>query len=311
MGDPSTPVLSCGICIATHNRRGDLEHTLEVLAQLDPQPAEVLITADGCTDDTVEWVRAHYPQHQLTVNPQSRGSTGSRDTMFRAATSDIVLILDDDSHPIEPDFLAHLPRIFEAHPRVAVVNFPQRSDEFPESLQATDFGPPYFAGTYVNCASAIRRSAFLELGGYPAEFRIAYDEPDFALRCVSAGWQVRYETSLTIRHHYSGVMRNDLRMHQTHARNEFWSLLMRCPAPQLFAVALFRLVRQLGYARTRGVSWILQEPKWWWAALQGVPRCWKKRHAIPWPRYRAWMELVRRPITSETEWLAKFGGDPR
>jgi len=295
------------VCIATHNRRDDLENTLAVLAQLDPPPAEVLITADGCHDGTVEFVRAHYPQHRLTVNPIAGGSTGSRDTMFRSTAADIVLILDDDSHPIETDFLARLPRLFEENPRLAVANFPQRSDEFPESLQATDFGPSHFAGTYVNCATAIRRAVFIALGGYPAEFRIAYDEPDFALRCVSAGWQVRYETSLTIRHHYSGVMRNGMRMHHTHARNELWSVLMRCPAPQLFGVALFRAVRQFGYAWTRGPSWVVREPKWWLAALRGVPRCWKKRQPIPWPRYRAWMELVRRPIQSEAGWQAQFG----
>ena len=294
------------VCIATHNRRADLENTLAVLAHLDPPPAEVLITADGCTDGTVEWLRAQYPHHRLTVNAQARGSTGSRDAMFRAATSDIVLILDDDSHPIETDFLGRLPQLFESHPRAAVLTFPQRSDEFPGSLQATDFGPSYLAGTYVNCATAIRRAVFLELGGYPEEFRIAYDEPDFALRCVSAGWKVRYETSLTIRHHYSGVMRNEMRMHHTHARNELWSVWMRCPAPQLLAVALFRLARQFGYAWKRGLDWVAQEPRWWMAAIRGLPRCWSHRQPVPWPRYRAWMELVRRPIYDEAEWNAKF-----
>ncbi|MEA3207645.1 MAG: hypothetical protein QOE70_702 [Chthoniobacter sp.] len=300
--------LTAGVCIATHNRKDDLARTLRVLDALEPRPAELLITCDGCTDGTVEFLRAQYPQLQPIVNEQPRGSTGSRDAMFRAAKSDILLILDDDSYPIETDFLARLPRLFESHPRLAVANFPQRTDQYPESLTAGDFGLPHFAGTYVNCASAIRRAVFLELGGYPAEFRIAYDEPDFALRCVSAGWQVRYETSLTIRHHYSGVMRNELQMHQTHARNELWSVLMRCPAPQLFAVACFRLARQFGYAWHRGFAWAVQEPRWWLDALAGLPRCLAARRPVPWPRYRAWMELVRTPIRSEADWVAKFGG---
>jgi GT2 family glycosyltransferase len=306
-GIGSATALTVGVCIATHNRRADLERTLAVLAQLDPPPAELLITADGCTDGTVEFVRAHAPHSVLTVNPQARGSTGSRDAMFRMAKSDIILILDDDSHPIETDFLARLPRLFEQNPRLAVANFPQRSDEFSDSLGATDFGPSYFSGTYVNCAAAIRRSVFLELGGYPAEFFIAYDEPDFALRCVSAGWQVRHETSLTIRHHYSGVMRNELRMHHTHARNELWSVLMRCPAPQLFVVAAFRIARQFGHAVQRGPGWVVQEPKWWCAALAGVSRSLAQRHPVPWSCYRAWMQLVRQPLYSEADWLAKFG----
>ncbi len=299
--------LSVAICIATHNRREDLVRTLAVIDRLDPPPAEVLITADGCADGTIEFVRESYPQHSLIVNIEARGSTGSRHAMFHQATADIVLILDDDSYPIETDFLARLPRLFEDRPRLAVVHFPQRSDESPTSLTATDFGPSYFAGTYVNCAAALRRAAFLEVGGYPEEFRIAYDEPDFALRCLSAGWQVRFDTSLTIRHHYSGVMRSEMRMHHTHARNELWSVLYHCPAPQLALVGMFRLVRQFGYAWRRGGEWVVREPNWWLAALRGARSCWSKRQPLPWARYRAWMELIRQPIFSEAEWEKKFG----
>ena len=293
--------LSVSICIATHNRREDLAHTLSVLDRLAPAPAEIRITADGCTDGTIEFLREKYPQHPLTVNEIARGSTGSRDTMFREARGEIILILDDDSHPVEEDFLAHLPRFFEERPRLAVVHFPQRTDEFPESLEAADFGRSRFTGTYVNCATALRRSVFIALGGYPAQFRIAYDEPDFALRCICAGWQVRYETGLTIRHHYSGVARNELRMHHTHAKNELWSVFMRCPFPQLLVVALFRIVRQFGYGWSRGLDWALREPRWWLDCLRGLPRCLAERNPLPWPRYRAWMQLVRHPIFSEAD----------
>ena len=303
--------LRCAICIATRNRRDDLEKTLAVVARLHPPPAEVLVTADACTDDTVEWVRTHYPQHRLTANARALGSVGSRNAMFRDATSEIVLILDDDSYPIETNFLAHLARLFEQYPRAAIMTFPQRTDEFPESLNQPDFGPSYFAGTYVNCATAIRRSVFLDLGGYPDFFFNAYDEPDFTLRCVASGWQARYETSLTIRHHFTGAQRNEMRTHHNHARNELWSVLMRCPAPQLFAVALFRVARQFGYAWRRGLGWVVHEPKWWWTALRGIPKCWQHRRPIPWRRYRAWMDLIRQPIHSETEWLAKFCDKPR
>ena len=53
--------LTVAVCIATHNRREDLTRTLGELARLDPAPDAVLITADGCTDGTVELVREAYP----------------------------------------------------------------------------------------------------------------------------------------------------------------------------------------------------------------------------------------------------------
>ena len=299
--------LTCAVMIATRNRRDDLARTCAVLRKLDPAPDEVVICADGCTDDTVDFLRQNYPDFQLTVHPTGLGSTRSRDELMRAAKSDLVLSLDDDSNPIEPDAIARIRTIFTENPRVAVASFPQRTDEFPASLTATDFGPPHLDGTYVNCACAFRRSVFCELGGHFGPFWNAYDEPDFAVRCAAAGWQVRFDPTVTIRHYFSGVNRNHLRMHHLHARNEIWSVLMRCPMPQLFAVMLFRAARQFAFAWKWSWRWIFCEPRWWLACLVGAPAALARRKPVPWDRYRAWMELVRHPITDAVVWEAKFG----
>ncbi len=299
--------LSCGVTIATHNRKEDLAATLGAIAQLPVQPDEVIICADGCTDDTAAFVRAEYPGHRLLINPASQGSITSRDAMMRQSRCDVLLSLDDDSHPIEPDFFVTLGTLFQREPRLAVLSFPQRSDEFPESLTATDFGPPQFVGTFWNSGAAIRRAAFLELGGYPGWFWHAYEEPDFALRSVASGWTVRTEPALTIRHRYTRALRNECRTHHFHARNELWSVMMRCPAPYLFPVLLFRAARQFGYAKKRGLGWLIREPLWWAKFAAGIPKCIAERRPIAWRRYRAWMQLVRHPISSEIEWTAKFG----
>jgi hypothetical protein len=104
---------------------------------------------------------------------------------------------------------------------------------------------------------------------------------------VAAGWQVRYETSLTIRHHFTSLQRNELRTHHRHSRNELWSVFLRCPAPQLFAVALFRIARQAVFARNAGSAGWPNEPKWWVACLAGLGRCLAARKPLPWPRYLA------------------------
>jgi hypothetical protein len=77
--------------------------------------------------------------------------------------------------------------------------------------------------------------------------------------------------------------------------------------PQIFAVAPFRAWRQFVYAGKRGWSWVWREPRWWWQCLGGIPRCLRERSALAWPRYRAWMQLVRTPLESTAEWEAKFG----
>ncbi len=298
------------ICIATHNRREDLTRTLRELARLEPPPAEIIIAADGCTDGTPEFVAREYPAARLIVHDEARGSIPSRNEMASVCTSEIFLSLDDDSYPIETDFISRVAQTFVENSALAVASFPQRTDEFPATLTQMDFGPSHFTGTYANSGAAIRRSVFDALGGYPDFFRHAYEEPDFALRCCAAGWQVWHETALTIRHYFTSAMRNEMRTHQRHARNELWSVLLRCPAPMLFGVAIFRIVRQAGYARSRGLSWLMREPRWWFACLAGMPRCLAERDPLPWKKYRAWMELVRTPIRSSEEWKGKFGEPP-
>jgi GT2 family glycosyltransferase len=302
--------LTVGICIATHNRCDELERTLTAIQSLQPPADEILIAADGCTDGTTELIRRFAPRVQLVIHPTALGSIPSRNELTRLCGSDIFVSLDDDSYPAEPNFIAGVRRIFESRPRLAVASFPQRTDEFPETLRAEDFGPPGFVGSYANSSAAIRREVFLNLGSYPDQFFHMYEEPDFALRCVCAGWEVRHEPSLTIRHHYTDRQRNELRIHHRNARNELWSVLMRCPAPQLLAVAVFRVFRQLIYAARRGPRWILREPQWWQQAAAGIADCLRQRQPLSWKKYLGWMRLARRPITDEATFREQFG-EPR
>ncbi|MEO6786063.1 MAG: glycosyltransferase [Chthoniobacteraceae bacterium] len=299
--------LRVAICITTHNRRAELERTLAQITALSPQPDELLIIADGCNDGTADFVRERSPHARLIIHEQGRGSIPSRNEMAAATTCEIFLSLDDDSYPLEPDAIARIRELFEMNGRLAVAAFPQRTDEFPDTLTARDFGGAKFVGTYANSSAAIRASVFKSLGGYPDSFFHMYEEPDFALRCVCAGWQVRYEPCVTVRHHFSQRERNEIRRHQQNARNELWSVLLRCPMPQLLAVAPFRAWRQFFHACKRGWPWVWREPRWWWQCLCGLSRCLRARRALRWPRYRAWMGLVRSPLFSEEEWIGKFG----
>lgn len=283
--------------ITTRNRRPDLERTCAVLDQLAPAPDEILICADGCTDSTGEFLAAKSAPYRIFTTTEGRGSIPNRDMLMRHATAEIVLSLDDDSYPLEQDAIARVRQLFAENPRLAVAAFPQRSDEFPETLAATDFGGPQRVATYASSSAALRRSVYLELGGYEISYRHIYEEPDYALRCFAADYEVRREPALTVRHHFTSAQRNEIRNHHSQARNEFWSVLRRCPFPQWPAVAIFRAIRQFTYACRRGPRWVLREPLWWCAALAGMPRALCERRPIPWAKYLAWMRLLRRPET--------------
>lgn len=288
---PEKPVPSVSVMITTKNRVGDLRRTCQVLRQLDPPPLEILITADGCTDGTIEFVRSELPNVKLIVNDPGKGSVLSRDCMIREAQGDLVLALDDDSYPEQLDCLARILPLFQRNPKLAVLHFPQRTDEYPKTLAQTDFGPACQTRSFANSGAVLCRSTYLQLPGFERRFFHMYEEPDYALQCVAAGYEVCCSPVSTIRHHWSGRVRNEIRNHHRHARNEFWSTVIRCPFPQMPLVLCYRGGSHLRYAWKRGPRWVVREPVWWFQTLGGIAYCLRKRNPVPWQKYRAWLQL--------------------
>jgi len=283
--------MTFSVMITTKNRSADLSRTLRVLRDLNPAPWEILITADGCTDDTVEVVCRECPLAILISNEEGRGSVASRDRMMREAKGNLVLALDDDSYPEQMNCLTTLQVLFENNPKLAIATFPQRSDEYPKTLTQVNFGEAYQVRSFPCSGVCLRVSTYRSLQGFEPMFFHMYEEPDYALQCVSDGWDVLYTPAITIRHHWTGSGRSELRNHHRHARNELWSTVMRCPFPQMIVMIGWRIMSQARFAASRGISWLIREPLWWWNAIKGIPKVLRRRHPVSWGGYRKWLRL--------------------
>jgi GT2 family glycosyltransferase len=278
------------VMITTSNRLEELQRTLQMLGKLDPAPDEVLVTADGCTDGTAEFLSA-MPNVKFVVNQPARGSVASRDRMIREARGELVLALDDDSYPEQLDCIARLVPLFEQRSNLAVLHFPQRTDEYPDTVAQMDFGHEKLTRSFANSGAVLHRSTYLELAGFEPRFYHMYEEPDYGLQCLAAGYDVVFSPIVTIRHHYSGQARDEIRIHHRHARNEFWSSLMRCPFPFALGVLGWRAASQFRYACRRGWSWVVREPRWWAQAVAGIPYFIRKRKPVSWEAYKRWLRL--------------------
>jgi GT2 family glycosyltransferase len=265
--------------------------TLAVLKGLDPQPLDLILTADGCTDDTVKMVKREFPSARLIVNDECRGSVASRDRMMREAKGDLVLALDDDSYPEQMDCLQMLQDLFEKNPNLAIATFPQLTDEYPETLSQKNFGEAHLIRSFPCSGACLRVSTYRSLQGFEPMFFHMYEEPDYSLQCVAAGREVLYTPAITIRHHWTGSGRSELRNHHRHARNELWSTVMRCPFPQMLLMIAWRILSQARFASGRGVFWLIREPFWWWDAIKGLPQALHRRHPVSWDGYQKWLSL--------------------
>ena len=293
--------------ISTRDRRADLEVTCSKLMKLRPKPDEVLICADGCLDNTAEMLRSCFPEFRVIENPFPRGSVYSRDRLLRSARGDIVLSLDDDSYPLHRDFFQRLAAVFLEHPEAAVVVLPELRDgnQF-AAPDKTDTSDGHYVSAYANCAAAMRRDFYLRQPGFPEFFHHLYEEPDYALQCYAAGKSVWFEPSLVVRHHESRVNRRPVQRHHFNARNELWSVWLRCPWPWLPLVSAYRVLPQFLYACSEGPAWAMREPVWWFSAFKGRRQCVRFRQPVVWRSYYHWMRLARAPVYSVNDLRKKF-----
>src|SRR5204862_7645574 len=163
----------------------------------------VLSTVDGSADDTITIIGRQLSQATVIIIKTGRCSVTSRNGMMRQAMADLVFALDDGSYPEQIVCIALISRFFEKKPKLAVLHFPQRSDEYPETLSQTQFSREHLTRSFANSGAVLRRSTYLQLPGFEPQFFHMSEEPDYALQCVAAGYDVLFSPILTIRHHYS------------------------------------------------------------------------------------------------------------
>jgi hypothetical protein len=192
--------------------------------------------------------------------------------------------------------------VFARRQEAAVISFPElRDDGSFAAANQTRASQGHYVSAYADCAAALRRDNYLRLPGFPRFFGHMYEEPDYALQCYAAGSTVWFEPTLTVRHHLSDANRDERLRHQLNARNELWSVWMRCPWPWLPLVSLYRVWRQFRFACSGGWRWAAIEPAWWLAALYGMPRCWRHRRPVKWSIYYRWMRLARQSSAAKSD----------
>ena len=191
MTDPAEkPFLTSSVALPSYNRQEDLARTCEQLAELVPAPEAVIVVLDGCTDGSREMLESRFPFVVVVVNPRSRGSVVSRDVAFQMVTSDLIVSLDDDSYPMDKDFLARISDLFLANPEVGVMTFPAIHDNGkPEVPAMSPDSPARTVASYLSASAVIRRSyvtaAFLTRCGFFSS--IARGEVDLSIQCYAAG----------------------------------------------------------------------------------------------------------------------------
>jgi glycosyltransferase involved in cell wall biosynthesis len=187
------------VIVPTHNRQKLLEQKLLALAGQQGE-FEVIVVADGCTDDTPRFLNSYQASYPLRViYADGAGTSAARNRGARAAQGDLLLFSDDDVLPktgwVEGHCQAHT-----APQRVAVGHL-----ALPPGLRgcgaAELLGPRVYWWNITGNSTSLSKALFEEVGGYDESFSgYGGEDPDLGYRLLKAGAQLVFAGSAKATH---------------------------------------------------------------------------------------------------------------
>jgi N-acetylglucosaminyl-diphospho-decaprenol L-rhamnosyltransferase len=226
-----------GIVIITRDRRASLLHALGRLVE-ESGAEEIVVVDNGSSDGSALAVRRAFPSVHVIEFAAGVGAA-ARNAGVEALDSELVAFADDDSW-WAPGSLQQLASAFE-HPRLGLaaarilVGDDQRLDPTCERMRDSPLGVSRSVGRprvlgFVACGAAVRREAFLEVGGFHPLLQIGGEEELLALDLAAAGWELCYFDDIVAHHHPDVALPRDGRQARE-LRNELSVAILRRPWP--------------------------------------------------------------------------------
>ncbi len=187
-------------------------------------PVETVLADNGSTDDSADYVRAHFPEVRVIALSQTNlGFAEGYNRALAQVESPWYVLLNNDA-ALEPDWTERLLQAAAQHPRAAILggkllfsNVPGRviqsaGARFTDSGAAFEIGwgqpdngqydQPGPVGSIPGAALLIRRQTFWELGGFDAAYFAYLEDVALCWQAWLAGYEVRYEPAATAVHRF-------------------------------------------------------------------------------------------------------------
>lgn len=259
------PGSSVAVVIATRNRAGTLARTLGRLIALPDEP-HVIVVDNASSDETERVASSCGPRVELIRLSENTGAW-ARTVGTLAAQTPYVAFCDDDCW-WEAGSLIRAAEILDARNDVAVLNArvlvgaEERLDPTCLMMAAAGRVHAFMAG-----AAIVRRSAFLEVGGYHRRFHLGAEESLASVDLIAKGWTLLYCDELVLHHYPSGLARDSAERRRLTLRNRLWTAWLRHSSAGAFR-ATVSLARRARYDRDArgalagalfGIPWIVCE----------------------------------------------------
>ncbi|MCI8465161.1 MAG: glycosyltransferase family 2 protein [Lachnospiraceae bacterium] len=212
------------IIIPNYNGKKFMEACMEGLRRQKGIEFQVLFVDNGSTDESVEFVREHYPELQILALDQNYGFSHAVNVGIRAAQTPYVILLNNDTKA-GPGYVEALVRVLDKTPKAFSVSAKMIQMYRPELIddagdQYTVLGWAFQRGVahsvkryqkpaqvFSACAgaAAYRREVFEQIGYFDEKHFAYLEDLDVGYRARLYGWKNFYEPGAKVEHVGSGT----------------------------------------------------------------------------------------------------------
>jgi GT2 family glycosyltransferase len=261
------------VVVITRDRRSEVVRSLARLLALPDRPAVILVDNDS-SDGTADAVEEQYPTVDVVRLERNLGAA-ARTVGVERTRMPYVAFSDDDSWwtagALEraADVLDRVPGVGVLAARV-LVGPDDRLDPVCRAMRNSPLGEVPGAGPrvlgFVACGAVVRRSAYLQVGGFHPRYGVGGEEALLALDLAERGWDCAYADDVVAHHHPSPVRDRSARRVRE-VRNDMWTLWLRRrlsgalpgTARVLARLPVDRDARAGMRAALAGAHWVLRE----------------------------------------------------
>ena len=199
--------LSLSVIIPVYNGGAAFQQCLDALRRSQRAPDEVIVVADGDTDGSRQAARAWGAR--VLANDTPQGPAAARNRGVHAATGDLIFFIDADV-AVHPGTVGRVARAFAEAPDLdALIG---SYDDRPADLgflsqyrnllhHFTHQHARQEASTFWGACGAVRRAAFLSVGGFDERHRQpSIEDIELGYRLTNAGFRIRLDPAVQVTH---------------------------------------------------------------------------------------------------------------